>query len=188
MFSQDLLKEVLKPQNSVLIAWDVHKALYNGIFNKDEFLNALNTAVSAARRAKVPIIFTKIIPYPQGFQPPNTKLMQWRGGWKPEEMELIIQPNPEDIVINKNTWSLFVGTNVERLLINSGRYTVVFTGIATEIGVETSARHAYALGFIPVIISDAVSSYNKEAHERSLTNMRQFFPVITAKELSNYWA
>ncbi|MFB6469739.1 MAG: cysteine hydrolase family protein [Vulcanisaeta sp. AZ3] len=188
MVSPDVLRDVLRPGNSVLVVWDVHKALFNGIFNKDEFQRALNTAISAARRANVPIIFTKITPYPSGFEPVNTKIMPWRGGFRPEDMELIVQPQPNDIVINKNTWSLFVGTNVELLLRNSGRYTVVLTGIATEIGVETTARHAYALGFIPVIISDAVSSYNREAHERSLTNMRAFFPVITAEELSKYWS
>lgn len=59
---------------------------------------------------------------------------------------MIVQPQPNDIVINKNTWSLFVGTNVELLLRNSGRYTVVFTGIATDIGIETSARHALVVG------------------------------------------
>lgn len=107
--------------------------------------------------------------------------MQWRGGFKPEDMELVVKPQEGDLVIDKNTWSIFVGTNFELLLRNSGRSTVVFTGIATEIGVETSARHAYALGFIPVIVSDAVSSGNREAHERSLQNMRAFFPCAYIK-------
>jgi nicotinamidase-related amidase len=188
MFSPGTLKEILKPSNSVLVVWDVHRALFNGIFNKDEFQRALSTAISAARRINVPIIFTKITPFPSGFEPVTVRIAPWRGGFRPEDMELIVQPQPNDIVINKNTWSLFVGTNVELLLRNSGRYTVVFTGIATDIGVETSARHAYALGFIPVIVSDAVSSSDKDAHERSLANMRRFFPVLTADELTKYWS
>ncbi len=188
MIGQDVLRDLLKPSSSVLIAWDVHRALFNGIFNKDEFQRALNTVVEAARRVRVPIIFTRITPFPSGFEPVTTRIMQWRGGFRPEEMDLIIQPQSSDIVINKNTWSLFVGTNVELLLRNSGRYTVVFTGIATDVGVETSARHAYALGFVPVIVSNAVSSHDREAHERSLANMRRFFPVITAEELAGYWS
>jgi len=188
MFSPGTPKEILKPSNSVLVVWDVHRALFNGIFNKDEFQRALNTAINAARRVNVPIIFTKITPFPSGFEPVTVRIAPWRGGFRPEDMELIVQPQPNDIVINKNTWSLFVGTNVELLLRNSGRYTVVFTGIATDIGVETSARHAYALGFIPVIVSDAVSSSDKDAHERSLANMRRFFPVLTADELAKYWS
>ncbi|ABW01854.1 cysteine hydrolase [Caldivirga maquilingensis] len=186
--SEDVLRDILKPNYSILVVWDVHKALYNSIFNKDEFLNALNRVIEAARRVKVPVVFTKITPYPRGFEPPASRLVQWRGGFRPEDMELVIQPQENEIVLNKNTWSIFVGTNFELLLRNSGRSTIVFTGIATEIGVETSARHAYALGFIPVIISDAVSSYNKDGHERSLQNMRMFFPVITSSELAKIWA
>ncbi len=81
MVSPDLLREILKPSNSVLVVWDVHRALFNGIFNKDEFQRALSTAINAARRVNVPIIFTKITPpFPSGFEPITTKIMPWRGG------------------------------------------------------------------------------------------------------------
>ncbi len=188
MSAQAQLKDVLRPSTSVLVVWDVHRALYNNIFNREEFLKALNASIGAARRAGVPIIFTRITPYPQGFEPVSLRFAQWRSPLRPEEMDLVVQPQANDIVVNKNTTSLFVGTNVELLLRNSGRYAVVLTGIATEIGVETTARHAYALGFVPVIVSDAVSSYDREAHERSLANMRKLFPVITSSELAQYWA
>ncbi len=74
MFSPGTLKEILKPSNSVLVVWDVHRALFNGIFNKDEFQRALSTAISAARRINVPIIFTKITPFPSGFEPVTVRI------------------------------------------------------------------------------------------------------------------
>lgn len=49
--------------------------------------------------------------------------------------------------------------------------TIFFTDIATEIGVETSARHAMIIGFLPVIVEAAVSYGDKETHDRYLTNM-----------------
>ncbi|MEM2056589.1 MAG: isochorismatase family protein, partial [Thermoplasmatales archaeon] len=55
-------------------------------------------------------------------------------------------------------------------------------GIATEIGVETSVRHAQNLGFIPIVIKDAVSSRDKDAHERSLKNMSALLPVISLSD------
>lgn len=182
------ISDIIRPAQSVLVVWDVHKALVNSIFNKDEFMNALNITINAARRSGVPIIFTKITPYPQGFESPSSKLL-YRGGFqfRPEDMELAVKPEANDIILNKNTWSIFVGTNFELLLRNSDRSTVVFTGIATEIGVETSARHAFALGFVPVIVRDAVSSRSKEAHDRSLINMSSFFPIIDSAELANRW-
>jgi len=181
------LSEILNPRASVLVVWDVQNALVNSIFNRDEFMNALNQTISAARKAKVPIVFTKITPYPRGFEPEASRYVFRSRRWGPRDLDLAVRPMRNDIVVNKNTWSLFVGTNVELLLRNAGIRTVVFTGIATEVGVETSARHAFALGFIPVIVRDAVSSYDREAHERSLVNLAKFFPVITSKELANYW-
>lgn len=188
MINPDELKKIIDPKSSIFVAWDVHRALFNSVFNRDEFQKGFNVALNAARKAKVPVIFTKITPFPAGFEPASAKLMSWKGKFKPEDMELIVQPQQNEIVVNKNTWSIFVGTNVELLARNSGRNVFVFTGIATDVGVETSARHAYALGFIPVIISDGVSSSDREAHERSLANMKKFFPVISSSELSKYWA
>jgi len=48
---------------------------------------------------------------------------------------------------------------------------LIFTGIATEFGIESSARDASNRGFFPVVVSDCVSSRDKEAHERSLKNL-----------------
>lgn len=187
MSSRFNLNEVLNPRTSALVVWDVHNALVNSIFNREEFLKALNTVIAAARRAKVPIIFTKITPYPQGFEPYAARVVYRNWRFNMRDMRLAVNPMRGDIVINKNTWSLFVGTNVELLFRNKGINNVVFTGIATDIGVETSARHAFALGFLPVIVRDAVSSSDKEAHERSLANMSRFFPVVTSQEVAQVW-
>lgn len=75
-------KEILKPSNSVPVVWDEHRALFNGIFNKDEFQRALSTAISTARRVNVPIMFTKITPSPSGFEPVTVRIAPWRGGFR----------------------------------------------------------------------------------------------------------
>ncbi|MFP3205771.1 MAG: cysteine hydrolase [Metallosphaera yellowstonensis] len=177
------LRSVVTPKESVLIVWDVQKGLVRSIFNREEFLRGLNNVLEVARRTGIPTVFTKITPFPKGFEPFAMRATGRRFQFTAEDLELEMSPKEGDIVMLKNTWSAFVGTNLELLLRNSGRNVILLTGIATEIGVETTARHAFALGFLPVIVSDAVSSYNKEGHERSLTNMRQFFPVVSSMEL-----
>ncbi|NON63325.1 isochorismatase family cysteine hydrolase, partial [Acidianus sp. RZ1] len=83
--------------------------------------------------------------------------------------------------------SIFVGTNFELMLRNIGINTIVFTGIATDIGVETSVRHAQALGFLPVVAKQAVSSGDKAAHERSLENLKRLMLVLDNKEIISLW-
>ena len=82
---------------------------------------------------------------------------------------------------------MFIGTNFELLLRNAGITTLVITGIATEFGVESTARDAANRGFFPVIISDAVSSYNQEAHFRSLENLKALTILLTTEELDMLW-
>jgi nicotinamidase-related amidase len=63
------------------------------------------------------------------------------------------------------------------MMRNRGVTTLIFTGIATEFGVESSARDASNRGFYPVVVSDCVSSLDKEAHERSLKNLAKLLIV-----------
>lgn len=181
MLSPQELAKFIKRSNSVLVVWDVQEALVERVFNRDEFLAKLKELISAARRYGVPIVYTKITPFPERFSSP------FRRSWNPGEIYRDVYPQPGDVVINKNTTSIFVGTNFELLLRNAGLTTIVFTGIATEIGVETSARHAQALGFLPVVAKEAVSSADREAHERSLANMAKLFPVLTNAEIIEIW-
>ena len=100
-----------------------------------------------------------------------------------EKFRAELAPEGHDIVIEKSTPNLFLGTNVELILRNRGIRTLVFTGIATEMGVETSARDAGARGFYPVIVSEGVSSMDREAHERSLKSLARVGIVATMGEV-----
>lgn len=166
-------------ERSILLIWDLHPSLVQFSFNGEEVKQNVEQLVDWAHKKNVPVIFTKITPFPKGFEPPHSK----NRAFNLDVSSLAINPSKEDIVVNKNTWSLFVGTNVELMLRNSNKNTIIITGIATDIGVETTARHAYALGFIPIIVRDAVSSSDKDAHDRSLLNMSKFFEVVNTKDI-----
>lgn len=60
---------------------------------------------------------------------------------------------------------------------------ILFTGIATEVGIEHSARDAAARGFYPVIATDCVSSPNREAHERSPATLSNLAVTASSEEI-----
>jgi nicotinamidase-related amidase len=64
---------------------------------------------------------------------------------------------------------------------------VLFVGVATEFGVESSARDPFNRGFYSVVVSDCVSSPYKDGHDRSLENMKNLITIINSKELENVW-
>jgi nicotinamidase-related amidase len=74
-----------------------------------------------------------------------------------------------DIVID--TGIIFIGKDVERLVRNAGINTLIFTGIATDLAIESNARESLR-DFYTVIASDAVSSFDREWHMRSLENLK----------------
>ena len=69
-YSKDEVKKFITRKNSVLVVWDVQEALVNSIFNRDEFLAKLKELIDSARLYNVPIVYTKITPLPERFQPP----------------------------------------------------------------------------------------------------------------------
>ncbi|MCL5266773.1 MAG: cysteine hydrolase, partial [Bacteroidetes bacterium] len=167
------------------------KMLVDNIFNKDEFLKNVQALASSARAKGVPVFLTKITPLPDRFQSPGRRYMMSKRARAfnptPDGLDLVIKPEHDDIVLNKNTASIFVGTNFELMIRNAGISTIVFTGIATEIGVESSAREASNRGYFPVVVTDAVSSQSKEGHMRSLDNMRSLMPLVSTNELVTLW-
>jgi nicotinamidase-related amidase len=183
--------EFTEPGKCALVIWDVQNMLVNGIFNKDEFLSNTKSLISAARTREVPIFFTKITPLPGRFESPARKFFAKSRprniSFTPEGLNLAIDTQEGDIVLNKNTASIFVGTNFELAIRNAGISTIVFTGIATEMGIESSAREALNRGFFPVVIKDAVSSRSKEAHERSLQNLAGMMLLLSTNELISFW-
>lgn len=187
----DEIKDILHPSKTVIMVWDVQNRLVQNIFNTEAFLSTNHKLLAAARKSGVTVMFSKITPLSEKFESPVRKIL-FKNRFSnlkntPDALELTIPPLPEETVIPKNTASIFIGTNFELLLRNAGITTIVFTGIATEMGVESSARDASNRGFFPVIVSDACSSMNEQGHNRSLENMKNMMIVLTSDELIKLW-
>jgi nicotinamidase-related amidase len=69
-----------------------------------------------------------------------------------------------DLLITKRHWGAFAGTELEQQLKQRGIETVVLGGIATNIGVESTVRQGTGLGFAFVIVEDACTSLDAQAH------------------------
>jgi nicotinamidase-related amidase len=185
------LKEIVDPAHSCLVVWDVQNGLVERIFNREAFLAALKPFVEALR-SRMPVFYTMITPLPRQLASSwffysmmrrfkiddPARLPEFMApGSKERLIPDRVKPEPGDVVLEKSTASIFLGTNFEFMLRNRNISTILFTGLTTEIGVESSARDASNRGFYPVVVSDCVSSLDKESHDRSLQNMARLFIV-----------
>jgi nicotinamidase-related amidase len=89
----------------------------------------------------------------------------------PEFKELVpeLAQQPGDIDILKKQWGAFYGTELELQLRRRGIRTIVICGIATNFGVESTARDAWERGYELVFVEDAMASFTEEAHRFALT-------------------
>lgn len=73
-----------------------------------------------------------------------------------------------DYTVTKRQWGAFFGTDLDLQLRRRGIDTIVLCGIATNIGVESTAREAFQLGYQQIFITDAMSTFSDEEHEATL--------------------
>jgi nicotinamidase-related amidase len=81
----------------------------------------------------------------------------------------------DDLVILKRQWGAFYGTELDLQLRRRGIRTVILCGIATNIGVESTARDAYERGYDQVFVEDATAARSAAEHEHTVTRI---FPRI----------
>ena len=86
-----------------------------------------------------------------------------------------LEENAGDIIITKRQWGALHGTELDLQLRRRGIKTIVLGGIATNMGVESTARQAWEHGYEIVFADDAISSINPELHSFA---MQSIFPII----------
>jgi nicotinamidase-related amidase len=95
-----------------------------------------------------------------------------------------MKPEKSDIVITKRQWGAFYGTDLDLQLRRRGIRTIVLCGIATNFGVESTARFAYEYGYQQIFPEDAMSAMSEEAHKASINFVfKRMGRVRTTEEL-----
>lgn len=94
-----------------------------------------------------------------------------------EWIELVpeLGAQPSDLRVTKLCWGAFTGSSLHATLQDLGVTQIVLAGINTQIGVETTARSAYELGYHVVLAADAMTSGDAQAHENTV---HRIFPRL----------
>ncbi|MEV6633071.1 isochorismatase family protein [Actinoplanes sp. NPDC051470] len=134
---------------------------------------ARSAAIAAAvRRAGGTVVLVRVERPNVATQPPGS-------GFVPE-----MRPRDGDVVVVKRTIGAFYGTGLAERLTERGVTTVIMAGLATTMGVESTARAAADHGFGVVFASDAMSGVTAAEHEHALTTtLPRFGDVLTTDEV-----
>ena len=132
------------------------------------------------RAAKAPVALVNVgwsADFGDALNPPVDQPMARPPGGLPAGWTDLIEglAQPGDIRVTKRQWGAFYGTELDLQLRRRGVKTIVLAGIATNIGVESTARTAWELGYALVIVEDACAAMAADQHEMAF---RAIFPRI----------
>jgi nicotinamidase-related amidase len=130
---------------------------------------------SASRLAKafrvrhLPVVLVNVTGGAPGRTEQPRRLGDMPADWADFATEL--DQHPEDHVVTKRTWGAFSATDLGEYLKRAGVTQVVLCGVATSIGVESTARQAHELGFHVTLAIDAMTDLNLDAHTNSVSRI-----------------
>ena len=149
--------------------------------------------LQAARAAKVPVIYTKVLYHPSGmdgglFVKKVPALRTLIEGEPLAEIDPRIAPAPEDLVIVKNYPSCFFGTSLASTLVGLGVDTVILTGCSTSGCVRAAAIDAIQYGYRVIVPRECVGDRHDGPHEANLFDIDAKYGDVVAKaEVIDYF-
>ncbi len=181
------LSEVCRPEQLGLVIYDMQVGILEQVADRETVIQNVGEVLEAARGAGVRTYFTRHVTLPAELMG-VAQLRMWRAWQGVDRLEDVrspflpdapqtqivpeLKPSEREAVLDKLTLSAFAGTPLELALRGAGVGAVAIVGVATEIGIEPTVRHAGDLGFIAVVVTDACAAGNAEAGARSLESLR----------------
>lgn len=93
-----------------------------------------------------------------------------------------ISPLPHERVVIKHRYSAFINTDLNTVLRAKGIESVLVTGVATNVCVETTARDAYMYDYYVTMVDDCSAAYDPKLHLSTLENIRRHFGLVASSE------
>ena len=181
------LDDVCRPEHLGVLVYDMQVGILDQIGDRERVIQNVAEVLHAARAARVRTYFTRHVTLPVALMG-VAQLRMWRAWQRVERLEDVrspflpdapqtqivpeLRPSEEEAILDKLTLSAFAGTPLELALRGAGVGALAIVGVATEIGIEPTVRHAGDLGFIPVVVTDACAAGNADAGARTMETLR----------------
>lgn len=207
------LKQKVDPSHTALIVVDVQNDFVadGGAMHREgldvsmaqAMIPRLVDFIGSAREAKTPIIFIQNVYnsdqnwylsevwLEQAYRKRNGSYTEWpvclEGSWGWEFYEGI-EPQPTEVVVTKHRFSAFVDTDLDLILRSRRIKTLIMTGVATNVCVETTARMGFLKDYYIVLVNDCCAAFFQHLHDTSLQNIDTLFgQVVEAEEVVRCW-
>jgi biuret amidohydrolase len=181
------LEDACDPQHLALLVYDMQIGILRQIEDADAVTRRVRDVLQTARTAGVRTVFVRHVTMPRRLMG-AAQLRMWKT-WQGRDLAADVvsafppgaddaaiapevEPTADEAVFDKVTMSAFEGTPLDIVLRDCGVTAVAVVGVALEIGVEPTVRHAADLGYVPIVVTDACGVGDRAAGARSLETLR----------------
>ncbi len=202
------LDELLRPGGCALLVVDVQRDFVHpdgwsarraqGAASLRRVIPVINALIAAARAAAVPVCYVTM-EHGRGVDAPNyqaryaargmdEEILCAAGGWGAALDDELSPPRPGDITIVRHSYDGFASTDLDALLRARKVDVVVAAGVVTNLCVQTTVQHAFALGYYVVVVEDGTAAVDADVQAMTLDNFRRYFgPVVPAGVVAEHW-
>jgi nicotinamidase-related amidase len=93
-----------------------------------------------------------------------------------------VKPEPGELVLNKTTMGAYSSTNLDSIMWSRGIKFLLFTGVSTNMCVDTTARDGADRGFRCVIVEDACGASTQSYHDAALITFQRLFGKVQSAQ------
>jgi nicotinamidase-related amidase len=174
--------ELIERSRTALVVIDLQKgvvARQTAPYAADIVVKNAAALADGFRKNAMPVFLVRV-----AFSPDDKDVLRprvdtpWPAQTPPPDWTEIVPemgPKPGDFLITKHQWGAFHGTELDLAMRRRGITTMVLCGIATNIGVESTARFAFEYAYHQIFAEDAMSALSAEEHTLTVTRI---FPRI----------
>lgn len=176
------IDEVCHPSRTALIVYDMQVGVVSQVATGEAVVGRVQDVLQAARAGGFRVFFTRHMSLPNSIAGVSQlrRAKTWQGAARAAEtvpafprdspqFQIVSQlaPRPDEAIVDKITMSAFAGTYLDLAVRDCGVNSFVIAGIALEVGIEPTVRHATDLGYIPIVVTDACGFGDAAGAERA---------------------
>ncbi|WP_280412956.1 cysteine hydrolase family protein [Nocardia asiatica] len=178
----ETLADVCAPDRMAVIVYDMQVGVLSQLPDGQEIVERVVRVVDAARSGGYPVVFLRHFFLPERLSGAFAlrMAMSWQQVDSVDQVRFILQrdtpafelvpelrPRADEVVFDKTSMSAFEGTPLASMLRDLGIGAYAIAGVALEIGIAPTVAHSTDLGFVPVVINDAVGGRDEAAMARA---------------------
>jgi nicotinamidase-related amidase len=180
----------LTPAKTVLLCLDMHYVTVERVPEPErtQVVQNVRRVLDGARNAGVQVIYASVARRRAFMSPRNRFAGSAVAITDPailaEKMKIVgeVSPLPDEPVVHKPRISAFHGSELSTLLASRDIDTLVLTGVATNLVVDSTARHAADADYRVIVLEDCCEAFTREEQAAAITGLQRMVEISTSAD------